>query len=205
MNKLLMTVSFATAMVGLHAPTLAAPVDLTSWQVLGDALVTSTSTKVTTAFTGEALLGSGALDITSLESQLNTASGTLGADALEGSALSQSFNLGSSATVSFNWTLGTDIFVAGFADLAFVLVDGTLLLPLANITAAERSGAFSYTFGAGAHTLAFGVVDINDVLGVSTLTVSNVNLATGTVPEPGSLALMLAGLGLLSLRARRRD
>ena len=139
---------------------------------------------------------------------LNTASGTLGLNAYEGSALSQSFNLGSSATLSFNWTLGTVIFDAGFADLAFVLVDGNLLLPLANVTAAELVGAFSYAFSAGSHTLAFGVVDINDATGVSSLTVSNVNLATGngTVPEPGSLALMLAALGVFARTTpKRRD
>ena len=177
MKKLSLTISFAAALAGLTAPASAAPVDLTSWLVLGDSLVSSNSAKVTTAFPSEALLGSGALDITALELQLNTASGTLGVDALEGSALSQSFNFASSTNLRFNWTLGTDIFNAGFADLAFVLVDGTLLLPLANVTAAELSGAFNYTFSAGAHTLALGVVDVNDVLGVSTLTVSEVNLA----------------------------
>ncbi len=202
MKKLLLTISFAAALAGLNAPALAAPVDLTSWLVSGDSLVSTGSAKVTTAYTDETPLGSGALDITALELQLNTASGTLGADAFEGSALSQSFSFAASTSLSFNWTLGTDIFDAGFADLAFVLVDGTLLLPLANVTAAELSGVFNYTFSAGAHSLAFGVVDVNDVLGVSTLTVSDVNLAEGAVPEPGSLALMLAGLGVLAWRAR---
>ena len=203
MKKLLLTISFAAALAGLNAPAVAAPVDLTAWLVLGDALVSANSAKVTTAYSNETPLAGVALDITALESQLKTASGTLGVDALEGSALSQSFNFAASTSLSFNWTLGTDVFDAGFADLAFVLVDGTLLLPLANVTAAELSGAFSYTFGAGTHTLAFGVVDVNDVLGVSTLAVSDVNLATGAVPEPASLALMLAGLGLLSLRFKR--
>lgn len=207
MKKLKLALCLATALVAISTPVRAAPVDLSSWLAVGDALNASSTAKITTAFSGENPLAAGALDINTLEAQLNTASGTLGIDAFEGSALSQNFNFATSTLLSFNWTLGTDIFDAGFADLAFVLVDGTLLLPLANVTAAELSGAFSYTFGAGAHSLAFGVVDVNDVTGVSTLSVSNVNLAsvTNAVPEPGTLALMLAGLGLLSLRAKRRD
>jgi hypothetical protein len=206
MKKLLLALSTIAVWTATSTQVSAAPVDLSSWLVLGDAQVNTSSAKVTTAYTDESLLGSGALDINTLETQLLTASGTLGVNAYEGSALSQSFSFASSTSLSFNWTLGTDIFNAGFADLAFVLVDGTLLLPLANVSAAELSGAFSYTFSAGAHTLAFGVVDVNDVLGVSTLTISDMNLAAGTgaVPEPGSLALMLAGLGVLALRARSR-
>ena len=76
MKKLLLTISFAAALAGLNAPALAAPVDLTSWLVLGDSLVSTGSAKVTTAYTDETPLGSGALDITALELQLNTASGT---------------------------------------------------------------------------------------------------------------------------------
>lgn len=203
MKKLLLALSTIAALTATSTQVSAAPVDLSSWLVLGDGQVNASTAKVTTAYTDESLLGSGALDINTLETQLGTASGTLGVNAYEGSALSQSFSFASSTSLSFNWTLGTDIFNVGFADLAFVLVDGTLLLPLANVTAAELSGAFNYTFSAGAHTFAFGVVDVNDVFGVSTLTVSDVNLAaiTGSVPEPGTLVLMLAGLGLLAWRA----
>lgn len=204
MKKLLLALSTIAALTATSTQVSAAPVDLSSWLVLGDGQVNASTAKVTTAYTDESLLGSGALDINTLETQLGTASGTLGVNAYEGSALSQSFSFASSTSLSFNWTLGTDIFNVGFADLAFVLVDGTLLLPLANVTAAELSGAFNYTFSAGAHTFAFGVVDVNDVFGVSTLTVSDVNLAaiTGSVPEPGTLVLMLVGLGLLAWRAR---
>ena len=206
MKNPLLSLCLTTALVGLQAPVLAAPVNLTAWLVSGDALVSANSASVTTAYTNESPLAAGALDISLLEAQLSAPSGTLGANAYEGSALSESFNFAVSTYLSFNWTLGTDVFDAAFADLAFVLVDGTLLLPLANVTAAELSGAFNYTFSAGAHTLAFGVVDVNDVSGVSSLTVSNVNLAvvSSTVPEPGSLALMLAALGVFASTTRKR-
>lgn len=206
MKKLLLAFNLTAVLVGLHTPVLASPVNLTSWQSFGDSRVTTNSATVTTAFSSEAAVGSGALDISSLESLLNTAPGTLGANAYEGSALSQSFNLGSGGRLSFSWTLGTDIFDVGFADLAFVLVDGALLLPLANVAATELSGVFSYTFSAGSHTFALGMVDINDVAGVSSLTVSNVNLAsvTSTVPEPASLALMLAAMVSFAYTKRRQ-
>ena len=62
--------SLAAALAGQQAPVLAAPVDLTSWLALGDSRVTANSATVTTAFSDEALIGSGggALDITVLES-----------------------------------------------------------------------------------------------------------------------------------------
>ena len=50
--------------------------------------------------------------------------------------------------------------------------------------------------------LAFGVVDVGDVVGVSTLTVSG--LAVSAVPEPLSGVLLLAGLAALGAVAGRR-
>ena len=70
MKKLRLALGLAAALAGLHAPVLAAPVNLTTWLALGDSLVTANSATVTTAFSDEALIGSGggALDITVLES-----------------------------------------------------------------------------------------------------------------------------------------
>ena len=188
----------ATAATGA----MAAPVDLTTWTGLGDTLVTASTAKVTTAFSDEAPLSGSALYIDDLESGLSATSGTLGGEALEGSALLQSFNFTGNTRVSFNWALSTENFDAGYADLAFVLIDGVLLQPLANVALAEQSGLFRYSFTAGAHTLAFGVVDVNDVTGVSILSVANVDVSL--VPEPGSLALLLAGLGLVATQSARR-
>ncbi len=207
MKKSLLSFGFSLSLAVVLATTahqaLAAPIDLTTWTGLGDTLVTASSAKVTTAFADESPLSGSALDIFELETQLATAPGTLGFDALEGSALLQSFNFTSNAQISFNWALGTENFDAGFADLAFVLIDGVLLQPLANVALSELSGFFTYNFTAGAHTLAFGVVDVNDFTGVSTLSVSNLDVSL--VPEPGSLALLLAGLGLVAVQSRRRS
>ncbi len=211
MKKSLLSVGLSLSLAVVLATTahqaLAAPVDLTTWTGLGDTLVTASAAKVTTAFEEAGQLSSGALYIGDLESGLSPMSGilgsALGSEALEGSALLQSFNFASNARISFNWALGTENFDAGFADLAFVLIDGVLLQPLANVALSELSGFFTYNFTAGAHTLAFGVVDVNDFTGVSTLSVSNLDVSL--VPEPGSLALLLAGLGLVAVQSRRRS
>lgn len=207
MKKRLIAMTVATALAAASHLAGAAPVDLSTWTPLGDALVTSATAKLSTAFFDEnpvsGPLGS-ALDIGALEPQLLATSGTLGANAYEGSALTQNFVFTGGTRVSFNWTLGTENFNANFADLAFALVDGTLLLPLANATDTELTGLFSYTFGAGSHTLAFGVVDIGDYTGVSTLGVSGLDVSPTAIPEPGALSLLLLGLGSLSLMRRRR-
>ena len=206
MKKRLIAMTAATALTLASHLAGAAPVDLRTWAPLGDALVTPTTAKLSTAFSDEnplsGPLGS-ALDISALEPQLMAVPGTLGANAYEGSALMQNFAFMGGTRVSFNWTLGTENFDPNFADLAFALIDGTLLLRLANTASADVTGLFSYTFGAGNHTLAFGVVDIGDYVGVSTLTVSALDVSPTAVPEPGALSLILLGLGSLALMRRR--
>lgn len=209
MKKILTAVIFSGALAAASHSTSAAPVNLTAWTALGDTLVTAGAATVTTAFTDEnpvsGPLGS-ALDINALEPRLMAAPGTLGLTAYEGSALMQNFAFSVASTIRFNWTLATLNFDANFADLAFALVDGSVLLPLANAASTDVSGLFSYTFSAGNHTLSFGVVDIGDYTGVSTLRVSGVDVtAAGTaIPEPGTVALLLLGLGSIGVIGRRR-
>lgn len=207
MKKLLTAITVFGALTASSHTVWAAPVDLRTWAPLGDALVTSTTAKLSTAFFDENPVSgplASALDIGALEPLLMATPGTLGANAYEGSALMQNFVFTRRTRIAFNWTLGTDNFDPNFADLAFALVDGTLLLSLANARSADVSGLFSYTFGAGNHMLAFGIVDIGDYVGVSTLAVSGVHVTAAAIPEPGALPLLLLGLGSLGLIRRRR-
>ena len=131
--------------------------------------------------------------------------------AYEGSGAQQTFTVGAGSTLSFNWDFGT---LDPRADAAFVVVDGQVitLATSADATLAGTDGnathtgwtSFSEALGAGAHTVTFGVVDIGDYDDTSTLAVSGVNVSTSAVPESSTLALMLAGLGLVGIAARRR-
>ncbi len=186
-------------------PALAQSANLYDWASAGDALIESTnSARLTTAAVDSAetpLSATSALIYFDLEPALALPAGTLAADTLEGSGLQLSFNALAGTTVAFNWQLTTVGYDAGFADRAFAVIDGATVLDFATVAALPVNGVFSHTFNmAGPHSLAFGVVDVNDVLGVSTLAISNFSVSV--VPEPTTAVLLLAGLAGLGLRAR---
>ena len=139
-----------------------------------------------------------------------------GVVAVEGSGASQSFTAAAGSHLTFQWQLGTlDQRDPTTADYAFVIIDGQVtrlgdafLASTANASAdyAAQTGwlNWSTTFASGGtHTVSFGVVDVNDGLDTSALSVSGVSLVSA-VPESSSLAMLAAGLGLLALQARRR-
>ena len=197
-------------------PALAQSANLTDWAAAGDvSAVSASAATLTTAAvdSGETPLSApGALLHHALEPALGLAAGTLAADTLEGSGLQHSFNTPAGGTrVHFDWTLRTVNFDADFADRAWVVVDGgTLLpldggtlLPLGTVAAALVGGSFNITFAdAAPHSLVIALLDVGDVLGLSTLVVSNFSVSA--VPEPTHLALLLAGLLGLGAVARRR-
>lgn len=194
-----------TTLALLLCTTLAQAQTLGNWTNVGDVLVGSGSTKLSTAYDASdapgPLSGTGAADIAVLESQAGV--GLYGLDlseseyGTEGSLIQQSFSVLAGQTLSFDWSFAT--LETEFQDRAFVAFNGQVST-LTTATGAS-SGHFSQVFAAaGTVSLAIGVIDTVDYLGTSTLTLSNVTLSP--VPEPASIALMLGGLGVLALRRR---
>lgn len=130
--------------------------------------------------------------------------------AFEGSAASRFVSANAGDVLSFSWNFGTS---DSFADYAFFVVDGQLFtladtgratLPTSFLGNVFETGVavYSHVFAnTGAHQISFGVVDVGDFGVTSTLAIDNVQISP--VPEPGSLALLLAGGAAALLRRRK--
>jgi hypothetical protein len=203
------------ALIGNAAQAQVATDSLNGWSVSGDAVSQAGAITLTTAYLDGGsdepsnLSGQSAADIGALESAAGVA--LYGLDlspeeyGTEGSLVGQSFAAMAGDTLSFDWSFST--LETLFQDRAFVVIDGEVFT-LATLSApGAATQSFSYTFAQGGNaTLSFGVIDTVDYLGVSSLSVSNLQLVSA-VPEPTITALMLAGLGLVgaaTARTRRR-
>jgi len=204
MNHKLM--SRACALAALLAAAQAHALD---WTLLGDVQRTGDALALTTAYDDADegpfnLSGTAAAWIDQVEAAAGVAQGALDLPdepAYEGSLARTTFTVAAGDTLSFNWSFST--LETLFQDRAFAVVNGQLFTLATRAGAVPGSGTFSITFASpGTATLAVGVVDTGDVLGVSSLNVQNVTLAP--VPEPAGWALWLGGAALLAGVGRMR-
>ena len=184
---------------------------LNGWSTLGDVIAQGGTLSLTTASTDVELdptgnlSGNSAAIVELIGSAAGLSSYALdlsGRDyAVEGSLVRQSFAVAAGQTLSFSWSFSSaDTFAL---DHAFAVVNGQLFTLATTAQPGGASQSFSYTFGqSGTASFALGVVDTTDWSGVSQLNVSNLQISA--VPEPGSWALMLAGLGTVGALVRRR-
>jgi hypothetical protein len=210
MKRLLLSIGAALVLAGgAHAQ--AGPGRLVGWNVLGDVVSQNGAITLTSAYMDGGsdapfnLSGSSAADVAALESAAGVAPYALDLSAseyaTEGSIASQGFAVGAGQTLTFRWQFATHEDV--YQDHAFAVVDGQVF----TLATTGQPGAgwqtFSHTFaGGGTVQFGIGIVDTVDVLGVSTLSVQE--LQVSAVPEPQAALLMLAGLLALGVAVKKR-
>jgi hypothetical protein len=199
---------------------------LESWNSSGDVTATSEST-VTTAAGGwiiasyqsqMAQLNTSFTDVQDLDTFFGLNAGTIGAaiaGVTVGSGTQQSFTGFAGDTVTQYWDFVSPDY-APYNDSAFAVVNGQVTV-LASI---ENGGievgdyghtgwqSFSYTLPAdGTYTVGFGVVNVADMAVDSMLFLDNQPgdaRAISAVPEPGTYAMLFAGLALIGGMVSRK-
>lgn len=203
-----------TALAG-HAQAQVSTGSLVGWEAFGDVVSADGKITLTTAFLDGAddeasnLSGKPALDVL-----FDDLAGKAGVDitafdiggqfAVEGSLVKQSFGAVAGQTLSFDWSFVTQ--ETTYLDNAFFIIDGQLQSLASTAQPGTGTQNYRYTFGqSGPLTLSFGVIDTDSSAGVSSLSVSNLQVfTTAPVPEPASWAMFAAGLGMLGWFASRR-
>lgn len=121
--------------------------------------------------------------------------------ATEGAIATRLITVSAGQVLRFDWSLSSQDTM--FSDHAFMVL-GSQVITLATAGQAPTGpqGVVHQFAQGGSLLLGVGVVDVQDYAGASTLTISNLQISA--VPEPGTYALLLAGLGLVGAAARRR-
>jgi hypothetical protein len=212
MNRLLSAMAAALALAAAGAAHAQAGTgSLAGWDAFGDVISQNDAITLTSAYLDGGsddlynVSGSSATDVATLETAAGVAPYALDLSAseyaTEGSIATQSFAVAAGQTLTFQWSFATHEDL--YQDHAFAVVGGQVF----TLASAGQPGAgwqtFSHTFGsAGTVLFGIGVVDTVDVLGVSALSVTN--LQVSAVPEPQTALLMLAGVLALGAAKRRR-
>jgi hypothetical protein len=192
---------------------VASSIALLGWTAFGDASTAGQSITLTTAHAPDEvgnLSGTNPLNFSALTVAAQVGGAALdlaGEEITEGSLIRQSFSLLAGQTLSFSWGFATADTSPPTAaiDHAFAVIDTRIFTLATRAAPGLVTQTFSYTpVGSGSFSLALGVADTLDVTGVSTLTISNLQVSAVAVPEPAALALWLAGLGVVGACARSR-
>lgn len=140
--------------------------------------------------------GDGLIDLTGAPTSVTLTSGNLGHPSVTNFTIAAS----TASTVSFNWTYSTSDDPT-FDPASFL--KGVISLPLSNDAGPNfQSGFYSSPVATG-QVFGFSVVSLDGQFGPATLTITDFKVSP--VPEPGSLAMLTAGLMVVAAARRRKQ
>jgi hypothetical protein len=185
-NSFLTASLLSISAMAVASPSYAANLDLSTWDSVGDVNLTSNQAILNSGTLNTALTGG---SVGSVEDFLGIPGGSLDPvgsffGATQGSAIKTTLaGVKAGDIFSFDWS-----FLTSDSDTAFVTINNSVLSLTGN-------SSFNYVFQtAGDYSVGVGVVDVDDSIGESQLTLSNANFTQ--VPEPTTTLGAIAALGI---------
>jgi hypothetical protein len=208
MFKFISSITVAAGMVALSglaaSSAQAASLDFTGWTPAGDVTKSLSSATITNAdndglddSSNINLSGTDPLGPGDLEDSLGLSTGGLGSSAQEGSGIYTDLTVGAGDLFSFDWSIDN----LDSADRISAAINGNIF-DLVGLVGSSYS--FSHSFAtAGTFRVGVGVVDQDNSVNSSKLTISNAQLTpAAAIPTPAMLPGMI-GFGLSLIRKRR--